>query len=465
MSPASSDLRQTHPESPDGNHFSSEAYAWYVVGVLTLAYMFSFLDRQIISFMIEPIRRDFGLSNGQVGLLHGTTFAIFYAFFGLPVGRWADTHSRRGLIAAGFVVWSLMTAASGLAQKFWQLLLCRTGVAVGEATLSPAAYSLISDYFPPQRRATAIGVYTFGIYLGSGVSLVCLGLLTGFLSRTELPVLPIIGAVRPWQAVFFIVGLPGVLFALLLCTVREAPRRHGLVNAAQNSTSAPTRLRDVFVFLAAHRAIFLSLFLGMASLTFAGYANSAWMIKLFIQRHGWSPERTGLVVGFVTALGGGLGAVGGGRLADALRSRGFIDANMRVAILGAALMATSAIFYPLATSGEWAATGLMLLMIGFSAPFGVVAADIQHLAPSRMRAQTSALFLFVINLLGMGLGPPITGWLIDGLSSGDESKVVHLALMIAILAGSVIALLIFALGLRSYRRAMQDPAINLGGRD
>lgn len=450
MSQTVSELQAVPPESVD---YPSRCYAWYVVSVLTLAYTFSFLDRQIISFMIEPIKRDFELSNAQVGLLHGTTFAIFYTLFGLPLGRWADTRSRRGLIAAGFVVWSLMTAASGLAREFWQLLLCRTGVAVGEASLSPAAYSLITDYFPPHRRATAIGAYSFGIYLGSGFSLVCLGMLIGFLARTESPVLPIVGEVRPWQAVFFIVGLPGVLFASLLCTVREAPRRDVVRAASHAASLAPIPLRDVFAFLFAHRGIFISLFLGMAFLTFAGYANSTWMIKFFIQRHDWSPQRTGLVLGLITAFGGALGAVGGGRLADSLRSCGHSDANMRVAILGAALMAIASVLYPLAASGAWAAAWLAPLVIGFSAPFGVVAADLQRLVPGRMRAQSSALFLFAINLLGMGLGPPVTGWLIDGLSSGDESKAVQLALLFALSAGSLTAMLIFALGLRSYRRA------------
>src|SRR5262245_22194044 len=264
------------------SRFPRPAYAWYVVGVLTLAYMFSFLDRQIISMMIAPIKRDFGLSDAQVGFLSGTTFALFYTFFGLPVGRWADTRSRRVLIAVGFVLWSLMTAASGLAQRFWHLLLCRVGVGVGEATISPAAYSLIADYFEPRRRGTAIGVYSFGIYLGSGLSLVCLGLLLGFVAKGESVVLPLMGAVRPWQAVFFLVGLPGVLCALLLGTVREVPR-HGLKGAAAGTDGAMS-LREVFGFLSAHRGTFLSLFLGMACLTFAGYANSQWMIALFTRK-------------------------------------------------------------------------------------------------------------------------------------------------------------------------------------
>jgi MFS family permease len=308
--------------------------------------------------MIKPIKHDFGLSNFEVGLLHETTFALFYTFFGLRLGRLADTRSRRGLIAWGFVLWSLMTAASGLARRFSHLLLCRTGVAVGEASLSPAAYSLITDYFPPHCRATAIGVYSFGVCLGSGLSLVCLGLLISFLKSAELPVLPLVGT----------------------------------------------------------------------------------------------------VVGLIVALGGALGAAGGGRLADALRGRGRADANMLVALLGAVLMAVAAAAYPLAGSGARSAVWLAPLVVGFSAPFGVVAATVQELAPAPMRAQASALFLFVVNLLGLGLGPLAAGWLGDRHPSGSEAEWPPQVLLVTLLVGSMDAVVAFALGPKPYRQTVAEIA-------
>jgi MFS family permease len=439
----SKSLSQKPTDGLPGLEYPRPTYAWYVVVVLTLAYVFSFLDRQIIAFLIPAIRRDFNLGNFEIGLLQGTTFAIFYTLFGLPLGRLADTRSRRGLIAVGFVLWSLMTAASGLAQRFWHLLLCRTGVAVGEAALSPAAYSLISDYFPPQRRATAIGVYSFGIYFGSGLSLICLGLIVDFLGSRELPVLPLVGAVQPWQAVFFIVGLPGVLFALTLLTVREVSR-HGVTEVMP--------LSDVVGFLWTHRTTFLSLFLGMACLTFAGYANSNWMVLFFKARHGWSNAHTGMVLGIITALGGALGAIGGGRLADALRSRGRANANLLVALLGAGIMLPASALYALAGHGATSSVAFLFIVIGFSAPFALVAATIQQLAPAPMRAQASALFLFVINLLGLGLGPLVTGWLGRRYPLGSEADWLPQALLLTLVAGSLGGILLFALGLKPYRR-------------
>jgi MFS family permease len=450
--------RPAQPSDPGAPaNYPRAAYAWYVVGVLTLAYLFSFVDRQIISMMISPIKRDFGLSDAQVGLLGGTTFALFYTFFGLPVGRWADRRSRRALIAAGFVLWSLMTAGCGLAKKFWHLLLCRMGVGVGEATLSPAAYSLIVDYFPPAHRTTAISVYSLGIYLGSGLSLVCLGLLLSFLQGAEARTLPLLGVVRPWQAVFFIVGLPGVLCALLLCTVREVPRR-GMPRATAGAGAAMP-LREVVGFLLVHRRTFLCLFLGMACVTFAGYANSQWIIEIFARKHGWLPARTGVVVGWIIALAGALGAVGGGRLADAMRGRGYADANPRAALLGAAVMVLGAVGYPLAGSGLQAAVWLVPLVAGVSAPFGVITAAIQQLAPSPMRAQAAALYLFVINLLGLGLGPLAVGWLSDRIS--PDGKSLHLSLLVALVSSAVGAVLIFALGLKPYRRTCEVLAGNV----
>jgi len=209
-------------------------------------------------------------------------------------------------------------------------------------------------------------------------------------------------------------------------------------------------LSEVIAILAAHRGTFSSLYLGMACLTFAGYANSMWVIKLFAVKHAWSATQAGVIVGIIIAFCGALGAVGGGNLADVLRSRGRTDANLRVALLGAAVMAVASVCYPLANSGAWAAAWLAPLVVGFSAPFGVVVAAIQQLVPGPMRAQATALFLFVINLLGMALGPLVVGWLTDRFSPDGQS--LHLSLMVALVGGSLGAVLAFTLGLKCYRR-------------
>ena len=211
---------------------SSMAYPWMVVAILMIAYVFSFVDRQILNLLVGPIRRDLGISDTQMSLLMGFSFAIFYTILGIPLGRLADRVSRRGLITTGVLVWSAMTALCGFAYSYWQLFLCRIGVGVGEATLSPAAYSMIADYFPPERRATAISVYSMGIFLGSGLAFLLGGLVIKFAVAQGTMALPLIGEVRPWQLVFFVLGGSGIVFSLAFLLVREPPRQVFVVLAA-----------------------------------------------------------------------------------------------------------------------------------------------------------------------------------------------------------------------------------------
>ena len=200
-------------------------YAWYVVGVLTLLYAFSFIDRQIFSLLVGPLRRDLHIGDAKMSLLIGFSFALFYTFFGIPLGRLADICSRRLIIATGLVLWSGFTASCGLAQTFEAMLLLRMGVGVGEAALSPAAYSLITDYFPRERLATALSVYSMGIYIGSGLAYLLGGLVVAYASTQAMWIIPLLGAVHPWQIIFLSIGLPGIAVAPLLFTVRE-PSAH-----------------------------------------------------------------------------------------------------------------------------------------------------------------------------------------------------------------------------------------------
>jgi MFS family permease len=291
---------QGDPETED---YPRVGYAWYVVAVLTLAYVFSFIDRQILSLLVGPIQRDLGISDKQLSLLMGASFAVFYTLFGIPLGRLADTRNRRSLIAAGIAFWSLMTAACGVTRTFWQLALARMGVGVGEATLSPSAYSLIADYFRPERRSTAMSVYSMGIYLGSGLSFILGGLVVKFASAQESLLLPFIGPIRSWQMVFLYVGLPGLAVAMLLFTIRE-PVRRGLAGLRGGQMAAHASMREVRNYLSDNRATFAFLNLGMALITLNAYGAVSWIPAMFARRHGWAPADAGLVFGLIVAFGG-----------------------------------------------------------------------------------------------------------------------------------------------------------------
>lgn len=218
----------TAPDRDDETGYPNPRYAWYVVCVLTVAYLLSFLDRQILALLVGPIRQDLDISDTQVSLLGNLAFGIFYTLLGLPLGRAADRFSRRGIIAAGVATWCLMTAACGLARNFVQLFLARVGVGVGEAALNPAALSMISDYFPRRTRGRALTFYNMGVSLGVGVALIFGGQVIAWVAAAPPVELPGIGVLRAWQTVFILVGLPGLLIALLMLTVREPVRRDRL---------------------------------------------------------------------------------------------------------------------------------------------------------------------------------------------------------------------------------------------
>ena len=407
----------------DEEPYPPSGYAWYVVGVLTLVYIFSFIDRQILNLLVRPIRRDLGITDFQMSLLMGFTFALFYTFFGIPLGRLADSRSRRTIIAAGFAVWSVLTAGCGLARNFAQMLLLRMGVGVGEASLSPAAYSIITDYFPPRRRATAISVYSMGIYIGSGFAFIVGGLVAGLASAQETWELPLVGATRPWQVVFFIVGLPGVLLALLMFTVREPVRRgiRMMTSADGKTRVSQAPLSEVVAYLKQNWRTFLCHNVGFALLSFSSYGSAAWIPTFFVRNHGWSEAKAGQVFGWIVAIAGTLGIVAGGRLADWMAERGRRDATMRVGLIVSLAWLPSGMLYPLVTDGNWAAALLIPSAFMASAPFGVSAAAIQQMMPNAMRGQASAIYLFVVNLIGLGLGPSAVAAATDFIFQDDKA--------------------------------------------
>ncbi|HMV48411.1 MAG TPA: MFS transporter [Blastocatellia bacterium] len=443
------------PLPPREDDYPSRGYAWYVVGVLTFVYVFSFIDRQILNLLVRPIRRDLGITDTQMSLLMGFSFAIFYTLFGLPLGRLADSKSRRTIIAVGFAFWSLFTTACGLARNFFQMLLMRMGVGVGEAALSPAAYSLITDYFPPKRRATAISVYSMGIYIGSGLAFIIGGTVAGFASKQELWDLPILGAMRPWQVVFFIVGAPGVLLALLMYTVREPLRRDArrIKTAAGNSVVAEVPFSEVRDYLRLNWRTFLCHNVGFALLSFSSYGSSAWVPTFFVRNHGWTESYAGQVYGWVVAIFGTLGIVAGGRFADWMAERGHRDSTMRTGLIVSIAWMPFGMLYPM-VSDPYVAVGLLIpAAFMTSAPFGVAPAAIQQIMPSAMRGQASAIYLFVINLIGLGLGPTAVAMTTEYVFRYDQA--VNYSLLVVGTTAHVVATVLLWAGLKPFLASLE----------
>lgn len=431
--------------SKDQIPYPSSVAAWTTVTILMLAYVLSFIDRQILSLLVEPIKRDMMISDTQMSLLMGFSFALFYTICGIPLGRLADTKSRRGLIAIGVLLWSAATAACGLAKMYWHFLLCRIGVGVGEAALSPAAYSLIADSFPPERRATAISVYSMGIYLGSGMALLLGGLVIKVASAQGQVMLPVVGEVRPWQLIFLILGAAGIVFSLLMLAIRE-PARRGV------GAGVAVPFSQVGQYLSANRRTVMCHNFGFAFLSFAGYGSAAWVPSFFGRSYGWEAPEIGIIYGLLVAVFGCLGIVIGGRLADFLAKRGHSDANMRVGVLAALGALPTVLLFPLMPNGTWAAVLLAPSIFFLSMPFGVAPAAIQEIMPNSMRGQASAVYLFVITLFGLGVGPTAVAMVTDYAFGYPEA--LRYSLLITTTVAVVAAAILLMMGLKPYRESV-----------
>lgn len=424
-------------------------YGWYVVAVLLVAYTLSYIDRTILTLLVEPIKRDLGLSDTQISLLHGLAFAIFYTALGIPIARLADRASRRNIIAIGVAVWSLMTAVCGLARTFTQLFLARIGVGVGEAALSPAAYSMIADSFPEQRLGRALGVYSSAIYAGAGCALLAGGAVAG--AVTGLPALevPLLGRVHAWQLMFFIVGLPGLLVAAWVATLREPARQRPA--GGQASAGA------VVAHLGRHRFAFTAHIGGFTLLAIVFNIFVAWMPSYLLRAFDWTIRDAAFALGAGMLLFGTSGIISGGIMADRWRRGGALDATMRVGVVsGVGLVPFTLTATTLAS--PWLAVALFAPLMFFSAfAFGAAVTGLQVITPPHMRAQVSAVFLFVVNLVGIGVGPTLVALLTDRVFA-DPLRVGESLAWIGTLSAAAGAALIAA-GLGAFRAA-RLPAVS-----
>lgn len=430
-------------DQPPHRPAPSPAYAWYALVVLMLVFVFSFIDRQIINLLVGPIRRDLGISDTQVSLLLGPAFAVVYVIMGFPFGRLADTRSRRALIAAGFVVWSIATLLSGLARSYTQLLLARVGLAVGEASLAPAAYSLIADYFPERQRATAMAIYAMGIYIGSGLAYMLGGLVVSAVSREGGLDLPGLGALAPWQQVFVMLGALSLLFSLLVLSLREPPRAANHANSSWAAVRAHWRT---------HRRALLCHHFGFAFMAMSGYASSAWLPTYFARVHGWPPGEFALIYGAIILLFCCAGALSGGLWADRLRRRGQADANLRVGAGAAVASLPLGLLFLLPVAPGLAAALIIPSAFLIAMPAGVAIAGLQQLVPANLRGQASAVYLLIVNLVGLGLGPTAVALCTDYLFA--DPKALGQSLLIACGGAQVLAALLLFAGLGPFRNSL-----------
>lgn len=414
--------------------------SWYAVGVLTVAYTFSYIDRQILALMVGPIRQDLDISDSQFSLLYGLAFALFYALFGIPIGRLADSRNRRNLIAAGIAIWSIATVSCGLVRSYWQLFAARVGVGIGEAALSPAAYSMLADLFPRNKLGRAIGIYSSGVFLGIGLSFIIGALVISKIEAMGGLTLPLFGHLQAWQATFIIVGAPGLLLAAVTLTITE-PKRQG------DGEVMP--LRSVFAYAARHKKVYALYFVGFAMITLMFNATMAWAAEYFIRIHDISRVEIGPQLGMLSVVFGGSGIICGGLFSDWLATRGATDAPVRAALLGTIVLTPIAVLTPLISNADVSLMLFAPLLFFVSFPFAPAAAGLQLMTPPAMRGQMSAVYLFVVNLTGIGFGGTATALMTDFVFADDMKLHWSMATVTAI--AGLLAIVILTMALKPYR--------------
>lgn len=419
--------------------------AWYCVVVLALVVMINFLDRGILTLLVEPIKRDLQLSDVQMSLIMGFAFTFFYAVLGLPVARLVDTKSRKLILTCGVTIWSMMTLVCGLATNFWHLFLARMGLGVGETTSGPSAYSLLSDYFPPHRLPRAISVMQVGFVLGSGLSMILGAWVIDFVAANPQLRLPVLGQLRGWQMVLMLVSMPGFVVAALMLSVSEPKRRGG-----KQSEHIP--LGDVFRLIWRHKIVYLPIFLGMGLRSAQMFGTQMWAPAFFMRTYGWSPSQVGYVSGLSIFVAMPLGLVLGNWLAEHYWKRNRPDANIRVVVISTLVSVPFGIAGPLMPD-PWLAVGCSLLAamtsIMAAAPEN---AAVQTVTPNHLRGQVTFLFLFIMNVVGMGLGPLIVAG-ISQYAFGEEGIRYSLALTGTLMG--IPAIYVFWRGMKPYGQAIE----------
>ena len=378
-------------------------YRWTVLVILTLVYTFNFIDRQILVILQEPIKLELGLSDAQLGLLTGFSFALVYVTAGIPIAWLADRSNRRNIVAASLAFWSAMTALSGLVQNFGQLLAARLGVGIGEAGGSPPSHSMISDYFPPQNRGTALSFYSMGIYVG---------ILFGYAAGGW------IAENFGWRTAFFLVGIPGIAYALLVLWVVKEPRRG---RWDEGGTPPKSSFKQTWDCLR-QRPTFWWISIGCAFSAFISYGNGNFMPSFLIRSHGMSLTEVGLALGLIAGISGAVGTFLGGFLADKLGVRD-VRWYLWIPMLGGLGSLLPAYYTLLGDNKTLIIAAMVPSQILSTLYLGPCIATCHNLVSPGMRAMASAILFFVLNMIGLGLGPLTVGLLSDSFAApfGEEN--------------------------------------------
>lgn len=442
--------------------YPKPAYAWYVVVLMMFFYVLSFMDRQIIAVLLDPIKQDLALTDVQISLIGGVSFGLFYSVVGVFIGRLADSMNRPVLIAAGVFIWSLTTALCGLASKFWHLLFLRMGVGLGEAALLPSTLSLLKDYFPPHRLATPTSVFLFGAPIGIGLSFAAGGMF--YTIAQDITAADgwndvfFIGGSAAWKLVLMFLGVVGMIMTIALASVRE-PRT---ANAGARTPGAERNLKTaeaaempvVIAYARRHWLPITSLYVGMALISLAAYAQGFWDVTYLTRTFGGDRGNVAFMYGMVQMFAGIAGMFFGGWTADRLTRRGVEGSSYKLVAFGAAIATPFGFTYAVAGTEQLSMLLMVAAIFGTNICFACAASAMQRMYPVAMLGLAAGVYFFMSNAIGLMVGPTVVAAITD-YGFGDPQKVGY---SLSIVGGSarLLAFLCFVVGLASYVRLLRE---------
>ena len=428
--------------------YPAKKHSYSAVAILTLAQIFAFIDRQIPSMLVEPIKQDFNLTDSQIALLGGAAFSIFYAIMALPIGYAVDRYQRTKVLGTGIFLWSLMTALAGLANSFGKLFGARIGVAVGEAVMAPISVSLVSDSFPENKQGKPMGIITAGVYIGIGITLLRGGILIDYLTSIGGITLPLIGYLKPWQATFMIVGIPGLVLAIAAFYLKEPQRLEEQIDAQLKDR------KNVFLHLKEHRKTLIPMFGGLIFMALIFYSFSFWAPTMMIRTFDISLTEVGFILGMITIISSITGTIAAGSAVDYLRNKNYSDAPVRAAMIAVILALPPIISLSFVQSevGAWICIALYLLFISSFAPLGLLA--ISGVSTGNVKGQTAAIHAFLMMAFGLSLGPQLTAFFTDFVFV-DPNLLINSVSLTGLIVLPISALL-FKLSLSRYRESSES---------
>ena len=430
----------------DQSSWPSKKYAWFLTTLLLITYTVSFIDRAMINLLIDPIRSDLGLSDIQLGQILGPGFMISYILFSLPVGRMVDKFNRIAVLIGGILLWSIATAAHGFSNDYYSLFVSRAGVGAGEAAVTPASWSIIADLFRPEERAFPMSFYLMGPYIGQGLALLFGGLI---IQLYTVPIEILGFTLQPWQMIFIIIAIPGFFLSLGLALLTD-PKRKGIINKEKQKEES---FADVITYIKSKFSAYFTLMVAASFIVALLYTFQAWVPTYIARIHGWELSRVGYLFGIVTLISGSLGVLSGPVLERFLDRKGVTNSTHTVFLISASTLAVIPALIFISIPESLVLPGMFIISFFITLPMACFASGLQKMTPQNYRGSISGLYVFMMNIVGLSLGPTVVPFFTSVIFQSDMS--INLALSYTFLIFGPLSFSIFFLGRKALIKELQ----------